>query len=156
MIQYFIVHGLGLCIKVDSYVAHMLYAWSLSHNTAVPIAINNNKYLISLNENAAVFSWGAGISKKKNVTIRFVNMTKLKSKYFKSNSKIHHFNHKWYLALLLKMIPQIQCFILDYFCTLYYNVPSLVLLGVIVYCNHSVIYTVKIREQHHPNNKILR
>ena len=27
IIQYFIMHGLVLCIKVDSYVAHMLYAW---------------------------------------------------------------------------------------------------------------------------------
>ena len=25
IIQYFIIHGLGLCIKVDSYVAHMFY-----------------------------------------------------------------------------------------------------------------------------------
>ena len=24
IIQYFIMHGLGLCIKVDSYVGHML------------------------------------------------------------------------------------------------------------------------------------
>ena len=27
IIQYFIMHGKGLCIKVDSYVAHMLYEW---------------------------------------------------------------------------------------------------------------------------------
>ena len=26
IIQYFIMHGLGLCIKVDSYFAHMFYA----------------------------------------------------------------------------------------------------------------------------------
>ena len=26
IIQYFILHGLGLCIKVDSYAAHMFYA----------------------------------------------------------------------------------------------------------------------------------
>ena len=43
IIQYFIMHGLGLFIKVDSYVAHMFYEWSLSHNTAVPISIKNNK-----------------------------------------------------------------------------------------------------------------
>ena len=41
IIQYLILHGLGLCIKVDSYVAHMFYAWSFSHNTAVPISIKN-------------------------------------------------------------------------------------------------------------------
>ena len=44
IIQYFIMRGLGLCIKVDIYVAHMFYAWSFSHNTAVPIAIKKNKY----------------------------------------------------------------------------------------------------------------
>ena len=33
IIQYFIMHVLVLCIKVDSYVAHMFYAWSFSHNT---------------------------------------------------------------------------------------------------------------------------
>ena len=43
IIQYFNIHGLGLCIKVDSYVAHMFYAWPFSHNTAVPIAKNKNK-----------------------------------------------------------------------------------------------------------------
>ena len=26
IIQYFVMHGLGLCIKVDIYVAHMFYA----------------------------------------------------------------------------------------------------------------------------------
>ena len=25
--QYFIIHGLGLCIKVDCYVSHLFYAW---------------------------------------------------------------------------------------------------------------------------------
>ena len=41
--QYFIIHGLGLCIKVDSYEDHMFYAWSLSHNKTVPIAKKKNK-----------------------------------------------------------------------------------------------------------------
>ena len=36
--QYFIMHGLGLFIKVDIYVAHMFYACTFSHNTAIPIA----------------------------------------------------------------------------------------------------------------------
>ena len=39
IIQYFIMNGLGLWIKVDSYVAHMFYAWSYSNNKAVPISI---------------------------------------------------------------------------------------------------------------------
>ena len=33
IIRCFIIHELGLYIKVDSYVAHMLYAWSLINNT---------------------------------------------------------------------------------------------------------------------------
>ena len=27
IIQYFIMHGLGLCIRVNSYIAHMFYEW---------------------------------------------------------------------------------------------------------------------------------
>ena len=49
IIQYFIVHGLGLCIRVDSYVEQMVYAWSFCNNIASPISINNKKYFISLN-----------------------------------------------------------------------------------------------------------
>ena len=64
IIQYFIMHGLGLFIKMDSYVAHMFYSCSFSHNTVVPIAINKNKYFLSLNTNTTVFSWGAINSNK--------------------------------------------------------------------------------------------
>ena len=64
IIQYFIMNVLGLCIKVDIYVAHMFYSWPFSHNTAVTIAINKNKYFPSLNSNTAVFDWGAGNSNK--------------------------------------------------------------------------------------------
>ena len=48
IIQYFIMHGLGLCIKLNCFVAHMFYAWSFSHDTAVPISINQNKYFVFL------------------------------------------------------------------------------------------------------------
>ena len=58
------MHGLGLCIKVDSYVAHMFYACSFSHNTAVPIAKNNKKYFPSLNTNTTLFAWVYGNSNK--------------------------------------------------------------------------------------------
>ena len=33
------MHELGLCIRVDIYVAHMLYECSLSNNTSVPIYV---------------------------------------------------------------------------------------------------------------------
>ena len=58
--QYFIMNGLGLCIKVDSYVDYMFYAWSFSHNTAVPIYKKKNKQLLSLNKNTTVFACGDG------------------------------------------------------------------------------------------------
>ena len=58
IIQYFIIRG--LCIKVDSYVAHMFYEWSFNHNTAVPIYVKTKKYFLYLNTNATVFAQGAG------------------------------------------------------------------------------------------------
>ena len=54
--QYFIMHGLGLCIKVDSCEDRLFYACPFSHNTAVPIAKKKNKYFISLNTNTTIFS----------------------------------------------------------------------------------------------------
>ena len=43
------MHGIGLCIKINNYVVHMLYAWSLSQNIAVPIYMKQNKYYLYLN-----------------------------------------------------------------------------------------------------------
>ena len=57
--QYYIMHGLGLCIKVDSYASHLFYAFSFSHNTAVLIAKKKKKYFPSLNINTTFSSWGA-------------------------------------------------------------------------------------------------
>ena len=65
--QYCIMHGLGLCIKVDSYVAHLFYTWSFSLNTAVSISKKNNKYFLSLNTNTTVFYWGAVNSNKSSI-----------------------------------------------------------------------------------------
>ena len=62
--QYFIMHVLRLCIKADSYVAHMFYAWSFINNTAVTMAKKKNKYFLSLNTNTSVFAWGDGNSNK--------------------------------------------------------------------------------------------
>ena len=64
IIQYFIMHGLGLCIKLDSFVAHMFYVWSFSYTTAVTIAINHGKYNIPLNTYNIVFVWGYQIQTK--------------------------------------------------------------------------------------------
>ena len=65
IIQYFIMNGLVLCIKIDSYVAHVFYACSFSHITTVPIAMKKNKCFISFNTNTAVFAWIDGNSNKK-------------------------------------------------------------------------------------------
>ena len=64
IIHFFIMHGLGLCIKVDIHVTHMLYAWSFSHNSEVPIAIKKSKYLLSFNTNTIVFALGDANSNK--------------------------------------------------------------------------------------------
>ena len=42
--QYFLMHGLVLFIKVYSYVDHMFYVQSFSNNTEVTIDIKRNKY----------------------------------------------------------------------------------------------------------------
>ena len=34
IIQYFTMHGLQLCIKLDSFVSHMFFAWSIIHDKA--------------------------------------------------------------------------------------------------------------------------
>ena len=47
--QYFIMHGLGSWIKLNIFVAHMLYLWSFSHNKVVPIDIKHNIYGLYLN-----------------------------------------------------------------------------------------------------------
>ena len=49
IIKYFVMHGLGLCIRLNTYVAHMFYEWSFSNNTSVPIDMNPNNYQLSLN-----------------------------------------------------------------------------------------------------------
>ena len=55
IIQYFIMRGLGLCIKLNSFVACIFYAWSFIHNTTVPISIQQNTYFISLNTYTFMF-----------------------------------------------------------------------------------------------------
>ena len=41
------VFGLGLCIEIKSYVAHILYVWTMSHNTEIPSLYNNRRYFSS-------------------------------------------------------------------------------------------------------------
>ena len=51
-------------IKLNSFVKHIFYACLFSNNTSLPIAINHNKYLISLDIFTTVFSWVACNSNK--------------------------------------------------------------------------------------------
>ena len=70
----FIMHVLGLCINVDSYMTHMFYSWSFSHNTSVPIAISKKTYFLFLNKTLFYLLADMIILLKYNVTIRFINM----------------------------------------------------------------------------------
>ena len=54
------MHEMGLCIRAYSYAAYMFYVRSLINNTAVPIAINKDKYSIYLNSYTTVFFWRDG------------------------------------------------------------------------------------------------
>ena len=54
------MHGMGLCIKLNRFEAHMFYAWSLKPDEVVPISINHNKYFIYFNTYTTVFSWVDG------------------------------------------------------------------------------------------------
>ena len=57
---------MGLCIKVDSYVAHMSYVWSFIHNTEVLISIKKNKDFLSFNINTTVIAgWYSNYKKNK-------------------------------------------------------------------------------------------
>ena len=60
IIHYFIMHGLGLCKKLNSFVSYVLYAWSFSYNISVESYINNNKYFLFLNTYTNVFAWRSG------------------------------------------------------------------------------------------------
>ena len=62
------MHGLVLCIMLNSFVGHMFYEWSFSHNVEVPIAITHNKSFISLNKYTNAFACG------------YVNSNKIKHK----------------------------------------------------------------------------
>ena len=44
IIKYYIMHVLRLCIKLNSFVAHTIFAWSFSHDIAVPIEVKQDKY----------------------------------------------------------------------------------------------------------------
>ena len=45
ILKYFVMDGLVICIKLNSYVAHILYAWSFIHNASVPILIKHKNII---------------------------------------------------------------------------------------------------------------
>ena len=47
IVQYFIMYGLGLCIKLNIFVSHMFYTWSFSNNSALSIASNQKNNLFN-------------------------------------------------------------------------------------------------------------
>ena len=58
IIQYFVMHGLVLCIKLKSYAAHIFYTCSLGHNKASLTTIKEEKPYIYLDTYTTVFAWG--------------------------------------------------------------------------------------------------
>ena len=68
IIQHFIMHELGLCIKVDSYMVHMFHAWSFIHNIEVSISIKKTKYFMLLNACTTIF-FGGSDNSNENITL---------------------------------------------------------------------------------------
>ena len=58
ILKYFVMDGLVICIKLNSYVAHIFYAWSFIHNASVTILIKHNKYYLYLYTNTNVCCLG--------------------------------------------------------------------------------------------------
>lgn len=58
-IQYFIMRGLGCCVRLGSHVSHMFYASHFSHCTAVCILLQNDKIWFKHDMAYNVFAWGA-------------------------------------------------------------------------------------------------
>ena len=64
IIQYFIMHVLGLCKNLNNFVAHIFYYWLFSTNKEVPFDIKHNKCFLSLNKYTTLFACGSGHSNK--------------------------------------------------------------------------------------------
>ena len=58
-IQYFIMRGLGCCVRLGSHVSHMFYASHFSHCTAVCILLQNDKIWFKHDMAYTVFALGA-------------------------------------------------------------------------------------------------
>ena len=75
IIQYCILHGLGLCIKLNSFVAHIFYVWSFSHNKEVPIDINQNKKKIFKDIHYCFCLGSCQFELKYNIAIKIIYTT---------------------------------------------------------------------------------
>ena len=60
VIQYFLIYGLGIWIKLDSCAEHMFNFFLLIHNIKIPIVLKGNKYDLPLNTFTTVFPQGDG------------------------------------------------------------------------------------------------
>ena len=60
IIQYFIMDGVGICVRLRSHVGHMFYGHSFRHRTAVPIFVCNGIVdSPSISNRFVVFAWGS-------------------------------------------------------------------------------------------------
>ena len=59
-IQYFLMRGLGACVRQGSHTSHLFYAGLFSHCTAVPLFVKDNKIFFHDNNETNIFAWGGG------------------------------------------------------------------------------------------------
>ena len=58
--QYFVMPGLGICVRVRENSTHGFYAFSFTHLTAIPLVISKGRLYIHLpGSDFTVFVWGA-------------------------------------------------------------------------------------------------
>mmetsp|Transcript_7289 Transcript_7289/g.13285 ORF Transcript_7289/g.13285 Transcript_7289/m.13285 type:complete len:637 (-) Transcript_7289:103-2013(-) len=68
LVQYFILAGLGVSVRMSSFVVHMMYAHTFSHMTAMPLVIKSGKVYSKSNGDVNVFAWGAGKTETESTT----------------------------------------------------------------------------------------
>ena len=62
--QYFVMRRLGICVKLEIYVALMFYVCFFIQDLAVPYSKKIEKFYFSLDSYATVVSWVVGNSRK--------------------------------------------------------------------------------------------
>ena len=59
ILQLFLFTVLGLCIDIKSYVSHIFYGWTMSHNTEINFLYNNGIFKKYHDSGKTLFAWGS-------------------------------------------------------------------------------------------------